>query len=168
MRARTLTALCALCLLAACGSREDELRAWMQQTRTAPAPRPAPLPEAKPYEAIEYKAQASVEPFSQRKIGELNRSFSESPDGMRQREPLEDYPLENFQLQGVMRKGGQAHAIVVVDGKAHQVRVGQHIGQNYGRIVRITENEVALRELVQEGAGEWKERMSTLKMQESR
>lgn len=168
MKARTLSALCALGLLVGCGGAEDDLRAWMQQTRSTVPPRPASLPEAKPYEPIDYKALGSVEPFSQRKIGELNRTFTESPDGLRQREPLEAFPLENFQLQGVMRKGSQAHAVMIVDSKAHQVRVGQHIGQNYGRIIRITENEVVLRELVQEGAGEWKERMTTVKMQESR
>ncbi len=155
-------------MLSACGSGEDELRQWMQQTRSTRPPPPAALPDSKPYAASEYTALSGPEPFSQRKIGELNRVLSDSPDGARKREALEEYPLENFQLYGVLKKGGQTHGVVSVDGKTHQVRVGQYLGQSYGRIVRITENEMVLRELVQEGAGEWKERMSTLKMQEAR
>jgi type IV pilus assembly protein PilP len=44
--------------------------------------------------------------------------------------------------------------------------VGDYLGQNYGRILRITETEVALREIVQDAAGEWIERNTSLQLQE--
>jgi type IV pilus assembly protein PilP len=40
------------------------------------------------------------------------------------------------------------------------------MGQNYGRVTRITETEIALREIVQDAIGEWIERTSTLALQE--
>jgi type IV pilus assembly protein PilP len=48
----------------------------------------------------------------------------------------------------------------------YQVRVGNYLGQNYGRITRITETELGLREIVQDAAGEWIERPATLELQE--
>ncbi len=63
-------------------------------------------------------------------------------------------------------RSGQPLALVRADGLLYQVRVGNYMGQNYGRIVRIAENEVVLREIVQDAAGEWTERMANLVLQE--
>jgi len=48
----------------------------------------------------------------------------------------------------------------------YQVRVGEHLGQSYGRVTKITETEVTLREIVQDAAGEWIERVASLQLQE--
>jgi type IV pilus assembly protein PilP len=154
------------CVLAGCGaSDEDALRHWMASARSARVPPPPPLPEPTPYAAREYAARNAPEPFAQTKIGELNRALAESPEAHRQREALEDFPLENFRMMGSMRKAGQTYAIVQVDNKVHHIRVGQYLGQSYGRVVRITDQEIVLRELVREGVGEWKEKMTSLKLE---
>ena len=38
--------------------------------------------------------------------------------------------------------------------------------QNYGKITKISETDVALREIVQDAAGEWIERPGALQLQE--
>jgi type IV pilus assembly protein PilP len=48
----------------------------------------------------------------------------------------------------------------------YQVRPGHHLGQNYGRVVRITETELSLREVVQDATGDWVERTASLQLQE--
>jgi type IV pilus assembly protein PilP len=53
-----------------------------------------------------------------------------------------------------------------VDALLYQVRVGDHIGQNYGEITAISETEITLKETVQDAAGEWIERPATLQLQE--
>jgi type IV pilus assembly protein PilP len=53
-----------------------------------------------------------------------------------------------------------------VDALLYQVKVGDHLGQNYGRITKIDETEIAMREIVQDAAGEWIERPATLQLQE--
>lgn len=57
-----------------------------------------------------------------------------------------------------MHKRGETYGIVQVDNKIHHVKVGQYLGQNYGRVVRITDQTIELRELVREGVGEWKQK----------
>ncbi|MCK7499930.1 MAG: pilus assembly protein PilP [Comamonadaceae bacterium] len=52
------------------------------------------------------------------------------------------------------------------DNLLYQVKVGDYLGQNYGRITRIAETEIALREIVQDAAGEWIERPAALQLQE--
>ena len=43
---------------------------------------------------------------------------------------------------------------------------GDYLGQNYGKITKISETDVSLREIVQDAAGEWIERTSALQLQE--
>jgi type IV pilus assembly protein PilP len=155
-------------LLGACGSSDEQaLHQWMDATRNAKAQPPAPLPEPKPYVPREYAVRSAPEPFAQTKIGELNKMLAESPEAGRRREPLEDYPLENFKMLGMMKKNGETFGIVRVDNKIHHVKVGQYLGQSYGRVVRITDQEIVLRELVREGVSEWKEKMTSLKLEVS-
>ncbi len=161
-------ALIGAALLAACGgSEEDGLRQWMAQAQAAKAPPPPPLPEPKPYVPRDYAGRSAPEPFAQNKIGDLNRVLSESPESGRRREPLEDFPLENFKMLGAMKKSGETYGVVQVDNKIHHVKVGQYLGQNYGRVVRINDQEIVLRELVREGVAEWKEKMTSLKLEGS-
>ena len=105
--------------------------------------------------------------FAQTKIGELNKTMSESPEAGRRHEPLEDYPLENFKMLGMLKKNGETYGVVRVDNKIHHVKVGQYLGQSYGRVVRISDQEIVLRELVREGVSDWKEKMTSLKLEAS-
>ena len=63
-------------------------------------------------------------------------------------------------------QGGQRVALVNVGGQIYQVRVGDYVGLNYGKVTRITETEIALREIVQDAVGEWVERTSNLQLVE--
>ena len=47
-----------------------------------------------------------------------------------------------------------------------RVKVGNYLGQNFGVITGILDNQVQLRELVQDAAGDWAERQSMLQLQE--
>ena len=69
-------------------------------------------------------------------------------------------------MVGSLNKEGQPTALINVDKLLYQVKVGNHLGQNYGRIVAITETEVRLREIVQDPGGDWVERTTTLELQE--
>jgi len=89
-----------------------------------------------------------------------------APELVRRKEALEAFPLDAVSLVGSLVKEGQPVALVKVDNLLYQVRVGNHLGQNYGRVTKIAETEVSLREIVQDAAGEWIERTATLQLQE--
>ena len=84
----------------------------------------------------------------------------------RRKEPLEAYPLDVMAMVGSLDKKGTPTALLRVDKLLYQVRVGNYVGQNYGKIVKITENSIQLREIVQDATGDWIERIATLDLQE--
>ena len=72
----------------------------------------------------------------------------------------------SMSLVGSVVRNGRQHALVKVDNLLHYVKVGEYMGQNYGKITNLTEKELTLREIVQDASGEWIERTSTLQLQE--
>jgi len=84
----------------------------------------------------------------------------------RRREPLESFPLDGMAMVGSVNKAGRPVALLRVDNLLYQVKLGDYLGQNFGKITRISETEVSLREIVQDASGEWIERTSTLQLQE--
>jgi type IV pilus assembly protein PilP len=90
------------------------------------------------------------------------------PNPDRRREPLEAFPLDNLKMVGTLRKQGASFVLVQADHTIFQAKVGTYIGQNYGRVTRITDSEVELKETVQDAAGEWVERTAKLELQENK
>ncbi len=58
-----------------------------------------------------------------------------------------------------------SYAIIQVYSTLYQLKFGNHMGQNFGVVTKITEAETTLKELVQDSAGDWVERTSTLLLQ---
>jgi len=166
-----------ICLsLAACGSSEqEELQQWMTEQRNLTKPKIEPLPEPTKFAPQAYTQEGAIEPFSSQKLTQaLHRDSNQAtsnaaliaPELSRRKEPLEAMPLDAVAMVGSLIKLGHPVALVRVDNLLYQVRVGNYLGQNYGRITKISETEVGLREIVQDAAGEWIERTATLQLQE--
>lgn len=164
-------------LLVGCtGSDQQDVKQWMQEQRNATRPSVAPIPEPKKFTPAPYQADPSTDPFSNQKLAQaLKREASQAtanaalvaPELNRRKEVLEGHPLDAIAMVGTMLPKGVPVAIVRVDKLLYQVRVGNYLGQNYGKITKVTETELVLREIVQDAAGEWIERQATLQLQES-
>jgi len=162
-----LTLTCSV-LVACSGGGNEDLRQWMDEAGKNVKGSIPPLPQVKPYEPVAYDAGGLMDPFKAGKIGTDQKkggSGGLQPDMNRPREPLEAFPLESLKYVGVMTKNKRSYAIILVDGALYQVRVGNYMGQNFGVITAISEADVALKELVQDSAGDWVERVSTLMLQ---
>lgn len=159
-------------VLAGCSAEHEELREWMEQQRREAKPSISPIQPPKKFDPQPYTSAQAVEPFSQQKLAVALKQEARQPNSLlsaqlnRRKEPLEAYPLDSMSMVGSVNKQGQPFALLRVDALLYQVKVGDHLGQNYGRITRIDETEIAMRELVQDAAGEWIERPATLQLQE--
>lgn len=169
---RVAVSMLALAALAACSSDEEELQTWMDQQKREVRPNVAPLSPPKRFDPQPYLQANAVEPFSTQKLTVALKQEARQPNSVlaaemnRRKEPLEAYPLDSMHMVGSVAKFGRQYALMKVDNLLYQVKVGDYIGQNYGKVTKISETEVALREIVQDAAGEWTERPTTLQLQE--
>ena len=158
------------------GGDQQEVQAWMNEQRALTKPQVQPIPEPKKFTPQAYTQDAGIEPFSNQKLAQALKKESQqsgstsaalvAPELNRRKEPLESFPLDAMSMVGSLLKQGQPVALVRVDNLLYQVRPGNYLGQNYGRITKVGETEIVLRELVQDAAGEWIERNATLQLQE--
>ncbi|WP_092759673.1 pilus assembly protein PilP [Rhodoferax sp. OV413] len=172
--------LCVSCILGfalvGCSvSGEDELRQWMSEQRSQVHPKVMPLVEPKKFLPQAYTQEAAVDPFSLQKLTQaLKRDSTQSvantaliaPELARRKEALEAYPVDSMAMVGSLRKAGQPVALLRIDNLLYQVRVGNYLGLNYGRVTKIDESELTLREIVQDSTGDWVERSASLVLQE--
>ena len=171
-----LISLSATVFLAGCvSSSEVELRDWMAQERANAKPLIKPLDEPKAFKPEAYTAGESTDPFNKQRLLQVLRKESAqtnanagliAPELNRRKEPLESEPLDSMVMVGSLNKKNTPTALVRVGGLLYQVHMGNYLGQNYGKITQISENFVRLREIVQDGTGDWIERTSTLELQE--
>lgn len=171
-----LVLLSSLSMMLGCTpSEQDELRQWMQSERNSIRPQIKPIPEPSKFIPQNYSGENQTDPFSAEKLaGVLRGNQGPSLGGSalieaelnRRKQPLEAFPLDTMSMVGSLTRQGQLVALVKVDSLLYQVKVGNYLGQNYGRVLHISETEVALREIVQDAAGEWIERTSALQLQE--
>jgi type IV pilus assembly protein PilP len=168
--------LFALCgLLGACsGSSQEELRQWiadnsarlLQEKSSIPG-----LPQVKPYEPVPYSVDGSLDPFKSAKIepdAKYKQAIGNGPDFAARElrnSLLEKYPLESLKMIGYMNVKNIPLAVIQVDDKIKQIKVGDYIGLNFGIVTKITDREVVLRELIEDNAGDWSEQTSSLYLQ---
>ena len=159
-------------MLAGCTADTDELHQWMDQQRREVKPSVPPLMPPKKFDPEPYASAEKIEPFSPQKLSLALKQVAQQSNSLltaeqnRRKEALEAYPLDDMKMVGSLMKQGQPYALVKVNDLLYQVKVGDHLGQNNGRVTKISETEITLREVVQDDAGEGIERTTTLQLQE--
>jgi type IV pilus assembly protein PilP len=172
-RVSSLVVFCCALLLAACSGDQQELAQWMEQQRKEVKPNVQPISPPKKFDPQPYTAGEVVEPFSTQKLAVAIKQESRQPNSLlqseinRRPEPLEAYPLDSVRMVGSVIRGKQPFVLLQVDRLLYQVKLGDYIGQNYGKIIKITETDMSLREIVQDASGEWIERTSSIQLQEN-
>ncbi|HSV69584.1 MAG TPA: pilus assembly protein PilP [Methylibium sp.] len=171
-RAALAVTVVAVTSLAGCGAEQEELQSWMDQQRREVKPNVPPLLPPKRFDPQPYEQAEAVEPFSNQKLAVALKQEARQPNSLfasemnRRKEPLEAYPLDSMSMVGSVSRAGRPLALLKVDNLLYQVGVGDYLGQNYGKVMKISETEVTLREVVQDAAGEWIERPAALQLQE--
>jgi type IV pilus assembly protein PilP len=160
--------------LAACNQGPDgDLVSYVEQVKSRQTAAPEAPKAPKKRETFRYRADSEGirDPFLGQAPTVVSRPGGSTgakgprPDNRRGRQALEQYPLDSLALVGTLSSAGRTVALVRSgDGVIHQVRVGDYMGQNYGKVVTIGAKEVRLRELVPDGNGGWRQRPATLSL----
>lgn len=158
-------------LLAGCGGEEfQDLRDFVKNSGADMRGKIPPPPEVKPYEPFVYNNDANLpDPFKPRKpdLRSAGRSGTNQPNFDRPKEALEEFPLESLKMVGYLYQNKVGFAVIrATDGKLHRIKAGNYIGLNFGLVKEVKDTEVVIKEMVQDSAGDWSERISSLQLLE--
>ena len=163
---RWLAAAVAATALSACGGADDDLRQYIDEIKAKPGGRIEPLPQIQPAPTFVYEQAVRRSPFvpdtPQRRVSN-DPNAVDGPDANRAREFLEQFPLDTLKMVGTLGDRRASFGLVQAsDGLVHRVSVGNHLGQNYGRIVAISDSEIQLVEIIPDGLGGYLERPAAI------
>lgn len=151
--------------IAGCETSSESVEHKMQEIRNKP---PLPVEPPPPYVPVPsyaydgYKYKSPFLPTSIAKELTLMAGKRVYPNLSRVRDELESFDLEDLRMKGVMRGNGVAALVQTPLGEVKQVRIGNYMGKNFGRVIRITDNQIDLLEVVPNGQDGYIERPRTL------
>lgn len=159
--------------LMACSSADNsDLHSKLREIKSRPAGKIPPLPDFKPYQTFLYSASDSKDPFKMFDSDSVADVTTQeagvaSPSSDRNPEALEQYPLDTLRYVGQLVKDGDNWAIITSpDFIVHRVKVGNYLGQNYGKITVIEDDKILIVEVIPDETRGWIEREAALSLAE--
>lgn len=170
MKLLTILLMSILMLSGCSGSKEDDLDQWMKKRKAEVKGKIEPLPELKKYAPFAYNADGALnDPFKGRQVVDASGAGGLRPDLKRPKEVLEAFPLESLKFVGCLEQGKKSVALIAApDNNVYQIKVGNYIGQNYGVVTSLNKDEVVIKEMVDNGTGDYIERRVTINPQETK
>lgn len=169
-----LSCVALLSFLAGCSDDSfSDLQKYIQSVKAKPKGAIEKLPEVKAIEPFVFKPDVLRDPFKPLTQSELPEGAGAAigngpkPDFQRRKEELEAFPLDAVKMVGtVVMKSKLWGLIKATDNTVHRVQVGNYIGKNHGKIIRIGTDRVELMELVPDKPGTWREQLTSLALAE--
>jgi type IV pilus assembly protein PilP len=152
--------------LTACDGGNTDLQQYVDEVKSRPGRRIEPLPTIKPAPSFVYEPGSRRSPFlpdTPQNVVSTNPNAVLGPDPNRAREFLEQFPLDSLRMVGSLELNQIKSGLVQAsDGLVHRVLVGNHIGQNYGRVMAISDSEIELVEIIPDGLGGYIQRPASI------
>lgn len=128
-----------------------DLRSFIADEKSKAPPPIKPVPD---FEIIpQYQYKHGKDPFSVEEDemiasgGPAVDTLGTIPDDVRNhpREELEEFSLDSLSMQGTLELKGVRWVLMQdPDGTLHRIRTGNYMGQNMGKIMRVSEEKVVL------------------------
>jgi len=165
-----LSILAGLALTACGGGDMRDLKQYIAKVKARPPGGIESVPEIKSIETFTYEPGNRRDPFKMDRetveavTSSLAAASGIAPDPLRRKEELERFPLDALSMQGTLEQDGIMWGLIQdPEGTLHLVRTGNYMGLNDGQIIRISEEEIELTEIVPgENPGTWREQRASI------
>lgn len=153
--------------LAGCAENDmADLRDFMAKAGQGSMQKIDPLPVVQAQIDLAYDPTGLPDPFQPRSL-KTSKSGGIQPDLNRPKGPLEQEPIDAMRMVGTLTRDGRLYALVRRgDGTLYRVAKGDHIGHNFGVILEVNESGMDIKEIVQDGGGDWIESKANMALQE--
>lgn len=161
-------------IITGCGNDDfSDLETFIKTEQAKPKGPIEPLPEIKVVEPFIFKPEGLRDPFipleqsEQLEGGDNVEGTGIKPDTSRPKEELEAFSLDSLRMVGTVSiKGGLWGLVKANDGTIYRVQVGNYMGKNYGKIIRIVNDKIEVMEMVSDKPGRWREQQQSLALTE--
>lgn len=160
-------------VLAGCSRDMSDLEAYVAEVKARKSSNVEPIPQIQQYEPFSYVPAGRRDPFVPQAqeapgSGPGSPEHSLRPDTNRNPEALEEFPLDSLRMVGTLSTNNGTFALIrAPDGIVHRVTYGNYMGQNYGKIIGISEIEVQLEEIIPDGFGGYMKRDAAIALSEN-
>jgi type IV pilus assembly protein PilP len=156
-------------LLAGCGDDMSDLRAYVEEVKARKTAPPKAIPDIKPYESFAYPNHVKS-PFDASILASApdvtNTNIPELEED-RPREYLENFPLDSLDMVGTLEQANTLWALIKTpDGTIQRVTLENYMGQNNGKIMKITPTRLTLKEYIRDEFGGYIERETVVAISE--
>jgi len=165
---KSFIVLICLGLLVGCGGDNlTDLNQYVKDVRARQKSQIEPLPEIVEYPIYAYEDSKLRDPF----IPPAPKRMASSDPNLRPDnhtpDILEQFPLDTLKMVGSLEQNGQRWALIKAqDGTLYRTTKGRYMGQDNGKITKVTETQVVLQEIVPDGLGGWVKREAMISVTE--
>jgi len=160
-----LLSVISVTLITGCNGNKGDLDDYFEEQRAKPAEPIDPIPEVKPYLRFAYPEHV-IDPFDSSVLEPTATPDTAQVadngitiDTLRVPEFLESFPLDSLRMVGTVERDKTRWALVrIPEGTVQTVKEGNYLGQNYGRIMDISDVKMSMIETVSNGLGGYEER----------
>jgi type IV pilus assembly protein PilP len=169
-----LSSMFFLVLLAGCSDGDfSDLKQYIADVKARPKGTIESLPEIKPVEPFVFKPEGLRDPFKaisesqEAEESDIAMGNGIKPDTSRRKEELEAFPLDSLRMVGTVTMKSNLWGLVKASDKTiYRVQVGNYMGKNYGKVIRILTDKIELMEIVPDKPGTWREQQTSLAITE--
>ncbi|MCG9759571.1 MULTISPECIES: pilus assembly protein PilP [Pseudoalteromonas] len=170
---RLMLCVTTLMFISGCNDSTAEQKEFIDQVKASSTPKIEPIPEMQNYEPFKYSASELRSPFVapqpeviENKLVQIKNCLHPDPD--RDRYPLEKFPLDNLRMKGIIAKSDGRWALIEAATQGlYRVKRGEYMGLYHGKVLSVQADHLELLELIPDGTGCWKERLTKLEMLEA-
>ena len=160
-------------LLSACNDDTAEQKEFIDQIQASATPKVEPIPKMREFTHFSYDAVNLRSPFVapepeviESKMVQVRNCLH--PDPNRARGLLEKYPLDNLEMKGTIATANVIWALIKAsDQGLYRIKQGEYMGLYHGEVVSVNPDHIELLELIPDGTGCWKERLTKVEIHES-
>jgi type IV pilus assembly protein PilP len=150
-------------LLSACSGDNADLMKYIRDVKSRPGRPIDPIPQFSPLPIFKFPEDENRRnPF--KPIDIKTKNDGDAPDKKRPKQPLEAFPLDALKFVGILKQDNEIWALIKQpDNQVSRVKVGNYMGQNYGRIISIKDDLIKIEETVR-NMGKWEKQTTTIKL----
>lgn len=161
-------------LLSACVESQKQTEEYVNQIKKSAVGAVEKIPPNKQYRNVEYTAYHLRSPFVTTRRAQQSAAAHNTenkggvmqqprPDAKRVRDYLEQFPLSSLVMVGTLSKPEMNWGLIKdSNDMIHAVKNGDYVGQNSGKIVAVTPDQIRIIEIVPNGLGGWTKAKATI------